>query len=63
MAEAVAVGGFAVSIIGLAAEGIKIAETITAFVDKIRNAPEEVRMLARDVKSTSNTLQEVRRHS
>jgi hypothetical protein len=59
MAEAVAVGGFAVSIIGLAAEGIKIAETITAFVDKIRNAPEEVMMLARDVKSTSNTLQEV----
>jgi hypothetical protein len=59
MAEAVAIGGFAVSIIGLAAEGIKIAETITAFVDKIRNAPEEVMMLARDVKSTSNTLQEV----
>jgi len=30
MAEAVAVGGFAVSIIGLAAEGIKIAETIAS---------------------------------
>ena len=59
MAEIVAVGGFVISAISLAAEGIKLTESITSFVDKIRIAPSEVRALAEDVRATSSTLEEL----
>lgn len=55
MAEA----GLILSILGLAAEGLKISETISAFLDRVGSASKDIQAIVTDVQSTSETLQKL----
>ena len=56
MAELVALPAFAISVIALATEGLKIADHLFTFVDRWNIASSELKALADDVNFTSNTL-------
>jgi hypothetical protein len=53
--------GFVVTVVALATEGLKIAESLATFSDRIATAPKELKALAEDVAFVSRTLEDLGR--
>ncbi len=50
------IAGVVVSAVGIAAEGLKLSETIAAFIDRYHNASDEIRLVVTDVLETAEVL-------
>ncbi|ETN37106.1 uncharacterized protein HMPREF1541_08096 [Cyphellophora europaea CBS 101466] len=59
MAEFIALPSFVVAVVALAAEGLKIAEGLAAFADRVATAKDELVALAGDVKFICRTLDDL----
>ena len=53
MAEVIAVLGVINSVVGIAAEGLKLSQTLNTYINNVKFAEKEIRGIARDVKHTA----------
>lgn len=54
------IAGLVISAVGIAAEGLKISETIADFVGRFHNASAEIRLVVNDVQATSEVLEQLK---
>ena len=52
------VASLVVSAVGIAAEGLKLSETITDFLGRFHDASEEIRLVVSDVRATAEVLEQ-----
>ena len=56
MAEAILVLGVIGSVVGIAAEGVKLSQTLNTYIENVRYAEKEIKLMAREVKGTAIIL-------
>ena len=56
MAEVIAVLGIISSVVGVAAEGLKLSQTLNTYTTNVKFAEKDIQGIARDVKHTAVVL-------
>lgn len=56
MAEVIAILGVISSVVGVAAEGLKLSQTLNTYIESVKFAEKDVQGIARDVKHTAVVL-------
>ena len=59
MAEIVAVIGIVGSVAGVAAEGIKLSNTLNSYISQVKYAAKEIQGVTNDVRDTTVVLQQL----
>lgn len=56
MAEVIAILGVISSVVGVAAEGLKLSQTLNTYIESVKFAEKDIQGIARDVKHTAVVL-------